>query len=134
MYAIVEIGGRQHRVSEGDRLRVTSVPKGKELLQKGGGEITIESVLAVGQGDGLRVGDPYVPNAAVVAQLEGEVLGPKVTVFKYARRKKERRKIGHRQRYMEIWVKNINPGDGGAKKTAGSEADPKDGDKAEKGT
>ena len=111
MYAIVEIGGQQHRVAEGDRLRVLGLPKSTRGERKEGSRITISKVLAVGQGKRLKIGAPYVPNAKVIASVERELRGPRVTVFKFERRKKERTKRGHRQRYIEIWVKSIEPGD-----------------------
>ena len=114
MYAIVEISGQQHRVAEGDRLRVAGLPEAKQGERKPGSQVTLSNVLAVGEGKKMKFGQPYVPGAKVVARLEGECLGPKLIVYKYACRKKERRKTGHRQSYLEIWVQKIELGEGAA--------------------
>ncbi|NOZ23607.1 MAG: 50S ribosomal protein L21 [Planctomycetes bacterium] len=111
MYAIVEIAGQQHRVAEGDRLRVMGLPKLERGEHKPGSQVTFTHVLAVGEGENMKLGRPYVQGAKIIARLEGECLGPKLVVYKYARRKKERRKTGHRQRYLEIWVQKIEIGD-----------------------
>ncbi|MEW6355945.1 MAG: 50S ribosomal protein L21 [Planctomycetota bacterium] len=112
MYAIVEIAGQQHRVVEGDRLRVLGLPESKRGERKPGSHVTFSNVLAVGEGKDIQFGQPYVPGAKVIARLEGECLGPKLTIYKFARRKKERRKVGHRQRYVEVWVQRIERGGG----------------------
>lgn len=110
MYAIVEVGGQQHRVAEGDRVTVLGLPEVPSGTEAEGRQVTITKVLAVGAGDQLTVGNPYVPNAKVIALVERELQGPKVEIFKFERRKKMRRRKGHRQQYVEIRVKSIEGG------------------------
>jgi large subunit ribosomal protein L21 len=106
-YAIVEIGGAQHRVSPGDRIRVQRL----HAAGKTEGEVTLEKVLLV-QGDGgIKLGAPYVEGAAVTARVLGEMKGPKVLVFKKKKRKGYRRTRGHRQAYTSLLIGEIRPGD-----------------------
>ncbi len=101
-YAIVEIGGAQHRVRQGDRVRVQ--------LIEGTGKVTLDKVLLVQSQGGLRVGTPYVPGAAVTARVLGEEKGRKVIVFKKKKRKQYRRTRGHRQTYTSLVIDSISPG------------------------
>lgn len=107
MYAIFETGGKQHRVSQGEKLRIDLMKD-----QKKGDALVFDRVLMVG-GETYTVGKPYVANAkvkAVVASmgLDGEgVKDKKVLVFKKKRRKGYQKSIGHRQRYTEIEITSI---------------------------
>ena len=101
-YAIVEIGGAQHRVSPGDRIRVQRF--------EGTGSITLDKVLLVQDKGGTRVGTPYIEGAAVSATVMGEEKGRKVIVFKKKRRKQYRRTNGHRQTYTSLQIDTISPG------------------------
>jgi large subunit ribosomal protein L21 len=98
-YAIIETGGKQYRVQEGDELDV-------ELL---GSEntFTFDKVLLVHDGDAAKVGLPYVRNCAVHAEVLGEIKGPKVIAFKYKKCKNYRRLVGHRQKYTRVKIKQI---------------------------
>lgn len=98
-YAIIETGGKQYRVEEGDELDV-------ELL---GTENTFifDKVLLVHDGNDPKVGLPYVRNCSVHAIVLGEVKGPKVIAFKYKRCKNYRRTVGHRQKYTRVKIKEI---------------------------
>lgn len=102
MYAVIETGGKQYRVEEGDVLDV-------ERLSDAGedGEIEFDRVLLVGGGDDVRVGRPLVDGATVKASLVGEVRAPKIRVFKYKRRKGYRRTAGHRQGLHRIQIDSI---------------------------
>lgn len=100
MYAIIETGGKQYRVEEGDVLEV-------ELLGgESGSEIAFKP-LFLSMGGAVTVGRPSVEGKEVVAELVQEVKGPKVVNFKYKKRKNYRRKVGHRQRYSRIKIKSI---------------------------
>ena len=99
MYAIIETGGKQYRVEEGDELDV-------ELL-KTEGEIKFDKVLFIHDGDKPKVGLPHVEKWTVHAQLIGEVKGPKVIAFKYKKCKNYRRTVGHRQKYSRIKITKI---------------------------
>ena len=106
MYAVVKTGGKQYRVQPGDTLDV-------ELLGgPGGATVELDRVLMVG-GDGeAAVGQPLVPGARVVAEVVGEVRGPKIVVFKYKSKVRYRRKTGHRQTLTRLRVTEIRRGAG----------------------
>ncbi len=104
-YAIIEAGGKQHRVTEGERLRIDLV-NGKQA----GDSLTFDRVLMVRNGDDIRVGTPLVEGVTIDAKVvrngadgTGEK-DKKVIVFKKNRRKGYMKKQGHRQRYTEIEV------------------------------
>ncbi|MBX6350246.1 MAG: 50S ribosomal protein L21 [Clostridia bacterium] len=107
MYAIIETGGKQYRVREGDDLRV------ERLRAEQGDEVRFERVLAVGEGRSLVVGAPTVPGARVVARVLGHGRAKKVRVFKYKPKVNYRRRYGHRQPYTRVRVERIEPGDRG---------------------
>jgi len=103
MYAIIEEGGRQFKVTGGDRI----------LIDREVGEndktITFDKVLLVGGTEGgTKVGAPVVANATVTADVLGAKKGPKVESVKYKRRKGFHKTIGHRQKYTEVKVTGIN--------------------------
>ncbi|NOX62432.1 MAG: 50S ribosomal protein L21 [Chloroflexi bacterium] len=101
MYAVIETGGKQYRVEEGEIIEV-------ELLKVPQGEqITFDNVLLVGGNDEVKVGQPVVQGAKVMATSLGEVKGPKVIIFKHSGRTTYRRKTGHRQRYTRLKVDAI---------------------------
>jgi large subunit ribosomal protein L21 len=100
MYAVVRAGGKQMRVSPGDLVDV-------ELLDGEPGEqIELGEVLLVG-GDELRVGNPLVSGAKVLAKIEGDSAGPKIRIFKYKRRKRYRLTKGHRQHFTRVRIESI---------------------------
>jgi large subunit ribosomal protein L21 len=102
MYAIIEEGGRQFKVSSGDRIRIDRAHD-KETKN-----ITFDRVLFVGGGEGKpKIGAPMLAGAKVVADVLGPVKGPKIDIQKYKRRKGYHRKIGHRQPYLEVKIKSI---------------------------
>lgn len=101
MYAIIETGGKQYRVEQNDIIDV-------ELLQDTpDGKIEFKNVLFVGNGADMKMGAPYISEFAVKAELIGEVRGPKVIAFKYKKRKRYRRKVGHRQNYSRVKITEI---------------------------
>ena len=102
-YAIVEIGGTQHRVSPGDRIRV-------QRLGATEGNVTLDKVLLVQSEGSVKVGDPYVQGASVIATVLSEGKGRKVLIFKKKRRKQYRRTRGHRQIFASIQIDEIQPG------------------------
>ena len=109
MYAIINAGGKQHRVVEGERLRIDLV-KGKNK----GDSLTFDQVLMVGGDGNYKVGQPTVDGASVEATVvaNGEdgtgVKGQKIYVFKKIRTQGYHKKRGHRQRYTEVQIKKIN--------------------------
>lgn len=99
MYAIIETGGKQYRVQEGDELDV-------ELLGQEGA-VMFDKVLFVTDGTTPRIGAPHVLQCKVHAEVLGMEKGPKVIAFKYKRRKNYRRTVGHRQKYSRVKITKI---------------------------
>jgi large subunit ribosomal protein L21 len=102
VYAIFEDGGRQFKVSTGDKVYVDL----RELAE-GQESIEFDRVLALGEGADAQIGQPYVEGAKVVAQVDGEVKAPKITTIKFRRRKDSRKKIGHRQKHIQVTISDI---------------------------
>lgn len=102
MYAIVETGGKQYRVKQGDKIRV-------ELMKtEEGTSVSLDKVLLVSMDDGnVKVGSPLVDGAKVTAKVLGHGKEDKVVVFKYRRKKNYRRFRGHRQHYTDLLVEGI---------------------------
>ena len=100
MYAIIETGGKQYRVQEGDLLDV-------ELLEGVEKEVRFDHVLFLKSGDAIKVGAPHLPRCTVHAEFVSEVKGPKVVAYKYKRRETCRKKVGHRQRYARVKIMRI---------------------------
>lgn len=101
MYAIVETGGKQIKVSVGDKIFV------EKLDVEAGKEVTLEKVLFVG-GEKTIVGKPFVDGANVVAKVEKQGLCKKLTVYKYKSKANVRKKQGHRQPYTCLVIESIN--------------------------
>ena len=101
MYAVVRTGGKQYRVSAGAKVRI------EKLAAEVGQEIVLDQVLAVADGDSLRMGTPLVAGATVKAKVIGQGRGEKVHIFKMKRRKHYRKSQGHRQSYTEIEILGI---------------------------
>lgn len=101
MYAIVETGGKQHLVREGDTLQVELLPAEE------GQVVTLNRVLAVGDEERLEVGRPFLDGAAVTVRVVRHGRGPKIIVFKYKAKKNYRRKQGHRQPFTTVRVEKI---------------------------
>lgn len=102
MYAVIETGGKQYKVSEGDVLFV------EKLDVEAGDTVTFDKVLAVGGGEGLKVGAPVVEGATVSAKVEKNGKAKKIYVFKMKRKKNYRNKKGHRQPYTKVTIETIN--------------------------
>ncbi len=101
LYAIIETGGKQYRVSPGDVIRV------EKLDAPEGARVSLAQVLAVGGEGRLQVGTPFLPGARVVALVRGHGKGRKIIVFKYKPKKNYRRKRGHRQLFTELLIEEI---------------------------
>ncbi|MCL4799558.1 MAG: 50S ribosomal protein L21 [Burkholderiales bacterium] len=102
MYAVIRTGGKQYRVAAGDRLKVEKLPADV------GAEVVLDQVLAVGEGEGVKVGAPLVAGATVKAKVLGHGRGEKVTIFKLRRRKHYKKSQGHRQSYTEIEITGVS--------------------------
>ena len=106
MYAIVQTGGKQYRVCEGDFVRI------EKMEGVPGQEIVLDKVLLVGNGEeGVRVGTPFLEDVRVRAEILAQRRARKVIVFKFKRRKDYRKKQGHRQDYTGIRIKAIERGE-----------------------
>ena len=103
MYAIVEAGGKQHRVEVGQRIAVERVWPGAEP----GSQVVFERVLLVRDDKHIKVGSPLVEGAAVKATLVRKLRGDKVIIFKKKKRKGFRRTRGHRQDLLEVRIDAI---------------------------
>ncbi|MDD2422138.1 MAG: 50S ribosomal protein L21 [Heliobacteriaceae bacterium] len=101
MYAIIETGGKQYRVRQGDVLQV------EKLAVEPGDTVTIDQVLAVGKAGELQIGAPTVAGAKVRLKVEAHGRGKKIIIFKYKPKKTYRRKQGHRQSYSQVRVEAI---------------------------
>ncbi len=102
MYAIIETGGKQYRVKEGDTLLV------EKLEAEQGDTITIEDVLAVSKDGKLTVGSPMIDGAKVEARVVEQGKSKKVIIFKYKPKKDYRKKRGHRQPYTKLVIDKID--------------------------
>lgn len=101
MYAVIKTGGKQYKVAADEKLKIEQIPA--EI----GSEITLDQVLAVGEGASLKLGDPLVNGAAVMATVVSQGRHDKVTIFKMRRRKHYQKHQGHRQNFTEILINTI---------------------------
>lgn len=101
MYAIIQTGGKQFTVAEGQEIFV------EKLAGEAGDQVILDQVLFVG-GDDAKVGAPLVDGASVEAEIVKQGKGKKVVTYRYHRRKDSHRKQGHRQPYTKLVIKKIN--------------------------
>lgn len=102
MYAVIKTGGKQYRVTDGAKLKV------EKLAVEVDSELIIDQVLAVGNGDSIKVGAPLLAGASVTAKILGHGRADKVSIFKMRRRKHYQKRQGHRQAYTEIQITGIS--------------------------
>lgn len=102
MFAVFESGGKQHRVSEGDVIRL------ERLSGEPGQSVEFDRVLLVSQDDDVTVGVPYVEGGKITAEVVEQGRGDKIRVVKFKRRKNYLRRTGHRQDYTEVRITAIN--------------------------
>ena len=101
-YAIIETGGKQYKIAEGDTL---SVEKIKDTKQ--GDTITFNKVLLIDDGKTTKMGTPYIDGAKIEAELVEEGKGKKLHIMKFKSKSRYKRRLGHRQPYSKVSVKNI---------------------------
>lgn len=102
MYAVIESGGKQHRVVEGETLKL-------EKLEAGTGEsISFDKVLMVGEGADVKVGAPYLDSGKVTAEVVSHGRHRKVSIIKFKRRKHHMKRMGHRQWFTEVRITGIS--------------------------
>jgi large subunit ribosomal protein L21 len=102
MYAVVQTGGKQYRVTEGATLRVEKI-KADE-----GASVELDKVLMVGEGESVKIGTPYVEGGKVTATVKSHGRGKKVNIIKFKRRKHHMKRQGHRQWYTELEITGIS--------------------------
>ena len=101
MYAVIQTGGKQYKVTPGEEIRV------EKMIGKVGDEVYFDNVLLVSKEDTVTVGSPVLENARVVAKITNHGRGPKIVVFKFKRRKGYRKKQGHRQDFTGVKITQI---------------------------
>lgn len=101
MYAIVETGGKQYKVSEGSEIDVEKIDADVDA------EVELDRVLLVRKDDEVIVGTPVVEGARVVGRVRMQGRGPKIRVFKYKPKKGYRRRLGHRQAFTRLRIEKI---------------------------
>ena len=109
MFAIIETGGKQYKVAEGDSLKVEKLPLAKlgVNLADGKNEITFDKVLLISDGDKTQIGTPYLDGVTVTAKFEEEGRAKKITVIKYKAKSRYRVKNGHRQPFTQVKIEKI---------------------------
>ena len=104
MYAVIQTGGKQYRVSEGDTLKV------EKLVAEAGADVELDRVLMVADGDAVKVGKPYLDGGKVTATVMAHGRADKVHIVKFRRRKHHLKRQGHRQWFTEIQITGISAG------------------------
>ena len=101
MYAVIETGGKQYRVTEGQSIKV------EKLSADEGSKIDLDKVLLVANGDDIKIGAPYVDGGKVTATVKAHGKGKKVMIMKFRRRKHHQKIQGHRQQFTELEITGI---------------------------
>ena len=101
MYAIIESGGKQYKVAEGDVIRCDLV------ASEAGSDVTFDRVVLAGSGDSITVGTPTVDGASVSGTVLRQAKDKKILVFRYKPKKRVRKLSGHRQPYAEVKITKI---------------------------
>ena len=101
VFAVIETGGKQYKVNEGDVIFV------EKLGVEEGEKVTFDKVVVIAEGADVKVGAPYVADAKVSANVVKNGKSKKIYVFKYKAKKNEKKKIGHRQDYTKVQIDKI---------------------------
>ncbi len=102
MYAVFQSGGKQHRVTEGQTLRL------EKLELEVGSSVEFDNVLMIADGEAINVGAPYIAGGKVVAEIVSQGRADKIKIVKFKRRKHSRKQAGHRQWFTEVKITGIN--------------------------
>ena len=102
MYAVFQSGGKQHRVTEGQTVRL------EKLELEVGASVDFDNVLMIADGENVNVGAPYISGGKVTAEVVSQGRGDKVKIVKFRRRKHSRKQMGHRQWFTEVKITGIN--------------------------
>ena len=119
MYAVVNTGGKQYKVQQGEVLRIEKIPGDV------GSPVTFDRVMMFSDGETVSIGQPVLDNVAVEGHIVAQGKAKKILVFKYKRRKRYRRKQGHRQEFTAVQIDSIQGAGSAAKASATSEKAPK---------
>lgn len=101
MYAVIQTGGKQYKVAEGEILKV------EKLAGEAGDKLTLDQVLMVKDENGIKIGAPLLTGARITVEVIEQGRSKKIIVYKYKKRKNYRRKQGHRQSYTKIKIEKI---------------------------
>ncbi|MBK1700924.1 50S ribosomal protein L21 [Thiococcus pfennigii] len=104
MYAVIQTGGKQYRVAEGDRLRV------EKLAAEAGEHVELDRVLLVADGEDVTFGKPFIEGGKVTATVQAHGRAKKVKIIKFRRRKHHLKRQGHRQWFTELRITGITAG------------------------
>jgi large subunit ribosomal protein L21 len=104
MYAVIQTGGKQYRVSEGDTVKV------EKLDVEEGASVDLDKVMMVADGDDVKVGAPFIEGGKVTATVKSQGRHKKIEVIKFRRRKHHDKKTGHRQYFTELKITGISAG------------------------
>jgi large subunit ribosomal protein L21 len=104
MYAVIQTGGKQYRVSEGDTVKV------EKIVAEEGANVDFGEVLLVADGDDVKLGKPFVEGGKVSATVQGHGRAKKVTIVKFRRRKHYLKRQGHRQSFTALKITAISTG------------------------
>ncbi len=107
MYAVIETGGKQYRVAEGDKLRV------EKLDAAAGASVDLDRVLMIATGDSVTLGKPFIEGTKVTAEVAGHGRHDKVKIIKFRRRKQHMKRQGHRQWFTELKITGVAGAGGG---------------------
>ncbi|MGI6239518.1 MAG: 50S ribosomal protein L21 [Christensenellales bacterium] len=102
MYAVIQTGGKQYRVRQGDVIFI------EKLDNQAGDMVSFDEVLFVSKDDGAMIGTPTVPGAKVEGKVLSQVKGRKIVVYKFKAKKNVRKKQGHRQPYTKVEITAVN--------------------------
>lgn len=101
MYAVIKTGGKQYKVSEGDEIII------EKLNVEEGATVTFDEVFAIVDGEDVKIGQPKVDGAKVIASVVKNGKGPKIRIFKYKHKTNYRRRMGHRQPFTKVKIEKI---------------------------
>jgi large subunit ribosomal protein L21 len=104
MYAVIQTGGKQYRLSAGDTVRVET------LDAEEGASVEFDNILMVADGDNIKLGTPYIDGGKVVAKVKAHGRHKKIEIIKFNRRKHYDKRTGHRQNYTELEITDIQAG------------------------
>ncbi len=102
MYAVIQTGGKQYRVAEGDTLKI------EKIVADTGATVELDKVLMIADGDNVRVGQPFIEGGKITATVNAHGRGKKVMILKFRRRKHHMKRQGHRQWFTELTITGIS--------------------------